>query len=198
MLGSFSYAVRGFFFNVEIGRYTSIGEEVQVGRGDHPTSWASTSPAFYHAPPLFTVGHGFPDAGQFHSFRTKRAPGVAPTIVKRTVIGNDVYIGHGAFIRPGVTIGHGAVVGARAMVLRDVPPYAVVAGNPASVKKYRISEDLIPKILELEWWNYAPWQLDGIDFTRPEEVIRHLPERSSRLDRYAPATISLIDFTKIV
>lgn len=64
-----------------------------------------------------------------------------------TYIGHDVYIGHGAFIRPGITIGHGAVVAANAVVVKDVPPYAVVAGNPAMVKKFRLPESLIPRML---------------------------------------------------
>ena len=73
-------------------------------------------------------------------------PGKVPTQLKLTNIGNDVYIGHAAFIRPGVTIGHGAIVAAHAVVVKDVPPYAIVAGNPAVVKKYRFAPEQIARV----------------------------------------------------
>ncbi len=169
-LGAFSYAVRGFYFNVQIGRYTSIGEDVQIGRGDHPTSWASTSPAFYTRN-LFHVGNEFPGAEEYHEFVPEVRAGKIATELKTTIIGHDVYIGHGAFIRPGVTIGHGAIVAAHAVVVKDVPPYAVVAGNPAVIRKYRISEHLIEPMLATAWWRFAPWQLRHIDMTDPQAVI---------------------------
>ena len=64
-------------------------------------------------------------------------------MLQQTTIGNDVYIGHGAYIRSGVTIGDGAIVGAHAVVVKDVPPYAVVAGNPATIKKFKVPLQLI-------------------------------------------------------
>src|SRR5690242_9456198 len=170
-VGAFSYAVSGFYFHVSIGRYSSIGEQVQIGRGDHPTTWLSTSPTFYLAGPLFDVGHGFAGAAEFHGIRPNLPAGTTPPAVKQTVIGNDVYVGHGAYIRPGVTIGDGAVVGAHAVVVKDVPPYAVVAGNPATIRKFRVAPQLIGRLLNLAWWRFAPWQLAGIDITRPDAAV---------------------------
>ena len=95
-VGAFSYAVSGYYFHVSIGRYTSIGEQVQIGRSDHPTSWLSTSPAFYLPGPLFDVGREFDHAAAFHEFRPNLPAGANPTTLKQTVIGNDVYIGHAA------------------------------------------------------------------------------------------------------
>ena len=70
-----------------------------------------------------------------------------------TVIGNDVWIGQNATILPGVHIGDGAIIGANAVVSKDVPPYAVVVGNPAVIKKYRFDEETIKTLLKLKWWD---------------------------------------------
>lgn len=71
-----------------------------------------------------------------------------------TRIGNDVWIGREAVILPGVTVGDGAIVGARALVSRDVPPYAVVAGNPARVVKLRFDPATIARLLAVRWWDW--------------------------------------------
>jgi acetyltransferase-like isoleucine patch superfamily enzyme len=75
------------------------------------------------------------------------------------VIGNDVWIGTQSVILTGVTIGDGAVIAANSVVSKDVPPYAIVGGTPAKVLKYRFSNEVIEKLLELKWWN---WDLDRI------------------------------------
>jgi chloramphenicol O-acetyltransferase type B len=185
-LGAFSYAVSGYFFGVSIGRYTSIGEAVQIGRGDHPTTYLSTSPAFYLNDPLFSLGSGFSSSAEFKAWRPKLVPGARPTTFKPVKIGNDVYIGHGAFIRPGVTIGDGAIVGAQSVVLRDVPPYAVVAGNPAAIKKFRVPGRLIGALLALQWWRFAPWQLEAVDITNLEAALPELRRIIPQLEPYAP------------
>jgi virginiamycin A acetyltransferase len=69
-------------------------------------------------------------------------------------IGNDVWIGTQCSILTGVTIGDGAVVAANSVVTTDVPPYAIVAGTPAKVLKYRFSPEIIEKLLEIQWWNW--------------------------------------------
>ncbi len=69
------------------------------------------------------------------------------------VIGNDVWIGYNATIMAGVTIGDGAIIATNATVVKDVPPYAVVGGNPARVIRYRFSEEVINELLELRWWD---------------------------------------------
>ncbi len=70
------------------------------------------------------------------------------------VIGNDVWIGYEAIIMPGVTIGDGAIIGTRAVVTKDVPPYGVVGGVPAKLIKKRFDDDTIKKLLQLQWWNW--------------------------------------------
>lgn len=76
-----------------------------------------------------------------------------------TVIGNDVWIGYNATIMPGVQVGDGAIIASNATVVRDVPPYTVVGGNPAKPIRKRFSEEEIERLLDLEWWN---WDVERI------------------------------------
>lgn len=71
------------------------------------------------------------------------------------VIGNDVWIGYEAVILAGVTIGDGAIIGTRAVVTKDVPPYTIVGGVPAKSIKKRFSEETISALLEIQWWNWS-------------------------------------------
>ncbi len=69
-------------------------------------------------------------------------------------IGSDVWIGTDAFLMPGIKIGDGAIVGARAVVTKDVPPYAIAGGNPAKILKYRFPQDMISELLKIKWWDW--------------------------------------------
>lgn len=81
-----------------------------------------------------------------------------------TRVGNDVWIGTHAVIMPGVTIGDGAIIGAYAVVTRDVPPYGVVAGNPAQLVKSRFPQDIIERLGDIAWWSWPR-----------EKITKHLP-----------------------
>ena len=107
-------------------------------------NWVSTSPVFEDVK---------------HSGHTKRFSLFKVDNVVKTAIGSDVWIGHGATIKAGVTIGHGAVIGSNAMVTKDVPPYAIVAGVPAKVIKYRFDEDTIIDLLKSEWCTLSDNQI---------------------------------------
>lgn len=74
---------------------------------------------------------------------------------KKTVIGNDVWVGKNASIMAGVKIGDGAVIGAGAVVAKDVPPYAIVGGVPAKIIKYRFGEEQIDELLKIKWWDWS-------------------------------------------
>ena len=88
------------------------------------------------------------------------------------VIGNDVWIGYEAVILAGVTVGYGAVIGARAMVTKDVPPYTIVGGVPAKPIRKRFSEETISEMLALKWWDWPK-----------ERIARNIPAiQSGRLD----------------
>lgn len=75
------------------------------------------------------------------------------------VIGNDVWIGYEAVVMAGVTIGDGAIIGARAVVTKDVPPYTIVGGVPARKIRRRFSDDVIARLLELKWWDWPAEQI---------------------------------------
>lgn len=122
----------------DIGKFCSIASNVVVGLGRHPIEFVSTHPAFYSiSQPL---AKSFAEEDCFEPF-------------KRTTVGNDVWIGHGALISDGVSISDGAVIAAGSVVTEDVPPYAIVGGVPARVIRYRFSEEIIARLLQLEWWN---------------------------------------------
>ena len=76
-----------------------------------------------------------------------------------TVLGNDVWLGYGVTVLPGVRIGHGAIVGAGSVVTADVPDYGVVAGNPARLIRMRFSEEDVALLLRLAWWD---WPVDKV------------------------------------
>jgi acetyltransferase-like isoleucine patch superfamily enzyme len=190
-IGAFSYAVSGYYFATTIGRYTSIGEQVQVGRQDHPLDWMSTSPFQYLNDKLFNVGGDWPGAAEFHAYRSHLVGRVPGTVLKPVRIGHDVWIGHGAMIRAGVTIGNGAIVAAGSVVVKDVPPYAVVGGNPARVIRLRLPETIAEALQELAWWRFAPWQLGPAPFHKPEELVPYLRDLVPRLTEYAPGFIDL-------
>lgn len=130
--------------HTSVGRYCAIGENVRTFLGKHPTSdFVSIHPIFYSEQVL--VGSTFADKQYFkeHSF-------VKDDFV--VTIGNDVWIGNNSLIVDGVKIGNGAVIAAGSVVTKDVPPYAIVAGVPAKILKYRFSEEQINQLLLIRWW----------------------------------------------
>jgi len=120
----------------EIGSFVSIANGVIIGGGMHPMGWVGMSPVFYEGR----------DSVRAKFSEHKREE------VKKTTIGHDVWIGRNALIKQGVTIGTGAVIGMGSIVTKDVPPYAIVAGNPARLIRKRFTEDIITGLLASKWW----------------------------------------------
>ena len=195
-IGAFSYGVSGFFSEVRIGRYTSIGEQVQIGRSNHAMTWVSTSPFFYLHQKIFDVGEAFRGAAAYHAYTAPIRPDVVATGFRTAEIGNDVWIGHGALIMPGVKIGDGAVVGAMSVVTKDVPPYGIVAGNPATLQRIRLAPDLVACFLRLQWWRFAPWQLAGVDFTDPRRAAEQLEQVAAQEVAYEPEQVGVGDLER--
>jgi chloramphenicol O-acetyltransferase type B len=119
-----------------MGAYCSVarGAKVLLG-GEHHSDWVTTFP--------FNV-----------LWDSARHISDHPSSKGDVVIGNDVWICTEALITSGVTIHDGAVVGARAVVTKDVPPYAIVAGNPARIVRFRFPEHVVNRLLEIRWWDW--------------------------------------------
>ncbi|MEO7157342.1 MAG: CatB-related O-acetyltransferase [Vicinamibacterales bacterium] len=124
-------------FHADIGRYVSIANGVVMGGGRHPMEWVGMSPVFYEGR----------DSVKAKFSTHARAP------VERVSVGHDVWIGRSAIVLPGVAVSNGAVIGAGAVVTHDVPPYAIAAGNPARVLRYRFGEPVIARLLASDWWS---------------------------------------------
>lgn len=122
---------------VEIGRYTSIAAGVSFANIDnHPCI-------------------EYPKAVSTYPFKEMLKVDYPATSNKGQIkIGNDVWIGVSAYILNGVTIGDGAIVAAYSIVTKNVPPFALVAGNPAKVKKYRFTKEIREKLLKIKWWEW--------------------------------------------
>lgn len=171
-IGAFSYINGGttIFPKVEIGRYCSFGKQLEIGAGNYPMDWLSSS-SFQYGMKVH-----FPN----YNYECKQIIRKSKVELK-TIIGNDVWIGSSAIIRRGVKIGHGAVIGAGAVVVKDVPPYAIVGGVPAKVLKYRFSEKIISDLLDLEWWTLMPKDMNDVQFDHIEKAIEQLKTIKSNL-----------------
>jgi acetyltransferase-like isoleucine patch superfamily enzyme len=142
-----------------IGKYCSIARGVTIFLGgNHRTDWVTTYP--------FNV---------FHHWSANSKRDGHPWTRGDVVIGNDVWLGDGSTILSGVRIGDGAVVGARAVVVKHVPPYAIVAGNPARIVRYRFERTQIEALSALKWWDWPESKIrenmDALLGTDPNALI---------------------------
>ena len=148
-----------------IGNFCSLSDHVQLGAGRHPLNYASTSQLFYN-------------------YNSLSNQWVRPISLEQNLpitIGSDVWIGSRSLVMGGVNIGHGAVVGSRALVTKNVPPYAIVAGVPAKVIKYRFSQEIIDRLLQIQWWEFNDKKIhEHIDFFRDPDITLE------KLDIYFP------------
>ena len=156
-IGRFTYIVSGRIYDdVKIGRFCSIAENVVIGGGNHPSNWLSTSTFCYSD--MFKIKNNF----------------IPFTDNVITIIGNDVWIGAGTFIRKGITVGNGSIIGAGSVVVKDVPPYAIVAGNPANIIRHRFDEDTIERLLESKWWELNIDKLKKLPYDSIEECLKEI------------------------
>lgn len=127
---------------LQIGKFCSIacGAKFLFNSANHTLSSLSTYPF-----PLFFEEWGLEKKDVTNAWDNKGD----------IIIGNDVWIGYEAVILAGVTIGDGAIIGTRAVVTKDVPPYTIVGGVPAKPIKKRFSEETISALLEIQWWNWS-------------------------------------------
>ena len=127
-----------------IGKFCAIASETRfLMTGDHKLDAISTYPF-----PIFQQGW-------------EKAFNVCEFPIKGNItIGNDVWFGYNSFIKGGITIGDGAIIAANAVVVKNVPAYSIVAGNPAKVVKMRFDELAIKRLLNVAWWD---WEIDKIN-----------------------------------
>ncbi len=143
-MGRYSYMGKNnSVCNAEIGAFCSIASYCAIGGGEHAIHFVSTSPVF----------------NKGRNILKKNFALLEPQQSGKTTIGNDVWVGEQAFIKAGITIGDGAVIGAHAVVTHDIPPYAIVAGAPAKIIRFRFSQEEIEKLLKLQWWNWSEEKL---------------------------------------
>lgn len=146
-IGDYSYCDRYCdIANATVGRFANIASFVRIGATDHPLDRASLHHFMYRSAAYWPDGED--DADWFAKRRGRRV-----------VIGHDTWIGHNAQIKPEVTVGHGAVVAAGAVVTKDVPAYAIVAGVPARVIRMRLPQDMAARMIALGWWDWEHAQL---------------------------------------
>lgn len=146
-LGDYSYVERqAEVIYAKIGKFCCIAANARINALDHPLERVSQHKMTYRANEYFL------GAKLDSEFRARRQGKLVET-------GNDVWIGHGAIIKPGVKIGHGAVVAAGAIVTRDVPAYAIVAGVPARFLRWRFEPKVSARIIALAWWD---WEHDRL------------------------------------
>ena len=132
-----SIGIGTIVFNSSIGKYCAISWHCVIGAYSHP----------------YNIGVNCEYIPQWAN------EDIQLPVDKLVTVGNDVWIGAHAIILPEVTIGHGAILGAGAVVTKDVPPYAVVVGVPARIISYRFSDGLIKEMLEISWWD---WDADKV------------------------------------
>ncbi|HOI41343.1 MAG TPA: CatB-related O-acetyltransferase [Elusimicrobiales bacterium] len=146
--------------NADVGKFCSIAPGVGLGLGQHPAGYVSTHPACYSVSQPIARTYGKTD--QFDALR-------------RTKVGHDVWIGQNALIMDGVNIGTGAIIAAGAVVTSDVPDYAIAAGIPARILKYRFPEDVRARLLATRWWdNDDAWFEKHFELlTSPERLLDH-------------------------
>lgn len=146
-VGAYSYiSYGGHLGHTTIGRFCSIGPYLICGFGQHPVDFVSTSPVFYSS--RKQCGLTFANADYFKE-------------TAETSIGNDVWIGARVFIKDGVSIGNGAIVAAGAVVTKNVPDYAIVAGVPAKIIRFRFPLETIRQLNHIAWWNWEPTRLQA-------------------------------------
>lgn len=122
--------------HTKIDSFTSISWGVTIGASEHDFNRLTSHTFLYNSYDKLNGGKVYYDRFE-----------------KNTVVGSDVWIGANSTILRGVTVGDGAVIGANTVVTKEVPPYAIMVGNPAKIIKYRFSQDIVERLLRIKWWD---------------------------------------------
>lgn len=191
-MGAFSYSWSQLPVNTIVGRYSSIGNRVRQIGHNHPFSRFTTSSVSFDSHVQAYQDYLAVGDRQFTTVANPQAR------VKPIVIGNDVMIGDDVvFGNDGVVVGDGAVVAAGSLVTHDVPPYAMVAGWPAKIIKYRFDFPTIDQLLDLRWWQYDFGHFEQI--AANEAITMFIPKirqllAEDRLHPYTPTPFTTATF----
>lgn len=161
-IGEYTYGLPQIFkleenSKFEIGKFCSIANDVKIFLdGEHETSNISTYPF-----------------GYFKGFTSKKR--YKTKSKGKVVIGNDVWIGYGVTILSGVNIGDGAVIGAKSLVVKNIPPYTIVGGVPAKIIKKRFDDKTIEELQKIQWWNWSDQKIQkNIDNLKGDDLKKIL------------------------
>jgi virginiamycin A acetyltransferase len=188
-IGFFSFSSSPLPEPLRVGRYCSISFDLTFLDTPHPTTYISTS-CFNMAKSNVRrmLSDGLPGWEKFE-------PGWQGDSKAYPEIGDDVWIGYNVTLAMGIKIGTGAIIAANATVTKDVPPYAVVAGNPGVIKKYRFKEPEIKAMLDSRWWEFSYADFRDLPLNNPCAFTSGLLERESagKVRRFLPKRIVLPD-----
>ena len=188
-IGAFTYTNHDCeMFETCVGRYCSIGQNTLLNPGVHQTDFLTTHP-------LGSTHDGVVAGMQNHpSFMaaamTQMDRHTPARNGGRCEIGHDVWIGAGAMILNAARVGTGAVVGAGAVVTRDVPPFAIVVGSPARVTRFRFKPHLQARILHSQWWRYDLSRLSARNYSNVEGFLDLLEAEAPPM--LSPEVVELI------
>lgn len=159
-----------FIARATIGAFCAIGARTSINPFNHPINWLSTNEFQYHPNSFDWVPE----------YREIERLSRTPDMFQHVTVGNDVWTGHNVNVMAGVSVGDGAVIAAGAVVTRDVPPYAIVAGVPGSVKRLRFPEKTVERLLKVKWWDLELSDLSGLPFRDVERCLDLIEEIKAR------------------
>ncbi len=163
-------------YRTQFGRYSQIGESSVIGPPEHPQDWFSSHPFTFTRPQYMPNYYRMPAFARLAPDE-QDGPSFVDGVVNDTWIGHEAYIGIGSFVKRGVRVGDGATVGAHSVVTRDIPAYAVAVGSPARVLRLRFTENIVERLLALQWWRYdlAPFK-HQVDYSKVEATLDFFEE----------------------
>lgn len=159
-------------YDLHIGHFCSIADDLEIYLGgNHYTQLVSTFPFGLIKNDIFT-----------NAKLIETNPNLNGSYCKGDVIiGSDVWIGSHVTIMSGVKIGDGAVIAANSHIVKDVPAYAIIGGNPAKIIKYRFGEEQIKKLLEIQWWNWSDEKInENLEYILSENIDNFIEKCSNK------------------